>query len=103
MNKIYFLYTLGLLIVNGTEFQIVKLLVKKHTRYIGRKDVFMKDDEVFDKLIYQILVLNLIFVIRNWYQGRSKANGKIVRIHHVFVTVIKTRFKLDLLSVYKLL
>ena len=63
-----------------TEFLLL------HTRNVGGKYVFVKDDKIFDKLIYQVLILNLIFMVWNGYQRRAEADGKIVGVHHVFVT-----------------
>ena len=63
-------------------------LYKVLTRYVGRKYVFMKDNKVFDKLIHQVLILNLILVIRNRHQRWAEANGKVIWVHHIFVTEI---------------
>ena len=63
-----------------------------HTWNIGRKYVFVKDDKVFDKLIYQVLILNLIFMVRNGYQRRTEADGKVVGVHHIFVTENKGQY-----------
>ncbi len=52
----------------------------------GRKDVFVEDDEIFDQLIDKVLILHLVSVFWDWYEGGTKANGKIVRIHHIFIT-----------------
>lgn len=46
----------------------------------------MKDDEVLDKLVHQILELDLIPLLGDGDQGWAKADGKVVGVHHVLVT-----------------
>lgn len=53
---------------------------------IIRKYVFMENDEVLDELIDHVLVDDLVPVWRNGDKGWSKANGKIVRVHHILIT-----------------
>ena len=53
---------------------------------IIRKYVLMENDEVFDELIDHVLVDDLVPVRRNGDKGWSKADGKIVRVHHVLIT-----------------
>ena len=45
----------------------------------------MKDDEVLDKLVDQVLELDLIPLLGDRHQGRAEADGKVVGIHHVLV------------------
>ncbi len=52
----------------------------------GRENILVEYDEVLDKLVDKILVLNLVTVVRNGYKSRSKADSKIVWVHHVLVT-----------------
>ena len=44
------------------------------------------DDEVFYELIDHVLVADLVPVWRDGHKCWSKADGKIVRVHHVFIT-----------------
>jgi hypothetical protein len=46
----------------------------------------VKDDEVLDKLVDQVLELDLIPLLGDRHQGRAEADGKVVGIHHVLVT-----------------
>lgn len=50
-----------------------------------RENILVEYDEVLDKLVDKILVLNLVTEIWNGYQSRAKADGKIVRVHHILV------------------
>ena len=45
----------------------------------------MKDDEVLDEFVDQILKLNLIPLFRDRHEGGSEADGQVVWVHHVLV------------------
>jgi len=47
----------------------------------------MENDKVFDKLVDKILVLNLVAIVWNGYQGGAETDGKIIRVHHVLIAV----------------
>ena len=49
----------------------------------------MEDDEVLDELVDEILVDDLVPVSGDGHEGRSEADGQVVRIHHVLVTEIE--------------
>lgn len=55
------------------------------TRDAWRKYVLVKDDEVLDKLVDQVLKLNLVPLFGNGNQRGSEANGQVVRVHHIFI------------------
>ena len=59
-----------------------------HTWNSGWEDVLVKDDEVLDKLVDQILELDLVSLLRNRDQGWAEADGQVVRVHHVLVAVL---------------
>lgn len=46
------------------------------------------DDDVLDELIDIALVLHLVPVLRNGQQGGTKADGQVVRVHHILITVL---------------
>lgn len=50
-----------------------------------REDLLAKRDDVLDKIVDLILILNLILVLGNGYQSRAKADSQVVRIHHILV------------------
>jgi len=49
----------------------------------------MEYDEILDKLIDKVLVLNLVTVVWDGDQSWAEANGKIVWVHHVLITVFR--------------
>lgn len=46
----------------------------------------MEDDKVFYELVDQVLVLHLVPLLRDGDKRRAKADGQVVRVHHVLVT-----------------
>lgn len=52
---------------------------------VFREDFLAKCDDVLDKLVNLILILDLILVFRNGHQSWTKADSQVVRIHHVLV------------------
>ena len=53
----------------------------------------MEDDEILDKLVHQILELDLIPLLRDGDQSWPKADSKVVGVHHVFVAISKYLIK----------
>ena len=58
------------------------------TRHARRKDVFVENDEILDKLVDKVLVLNLVSILGYGHEGGPEAYGQVVGIHHVFITEI---------------
>lgn len=52
------------------------------------KNSLMMDDDSFDYLIHVCLTRHLVLYVWNRHQGWPKTNGQVVRIHHVFITVL---------------
>lgn len=49
------------------------------------ENLLAERDDILDKLVNLILILDLILVFRNGNQGRAEADSQVVRIHHVLV------------------
>lgn len=49
------------------------------------KDLLAKRDDVLNKVVNLILILDLILVFWDGHQGRAEADSQVVRIHHVLV------------------
>lgn len=49
------------------------------------EDLLAECNDVLDKLVDLILILDLILVLRNRYQRRAETYSQVVWIHHVFV------------------
>ena len=71
---------------NSCSLLSIKGQVASHTWNSGREDVLVEDDEVLDKLVDQILELDLVSLLRNRDQGWAEADGQVVGVHHVLVT-----------------
>jgi hypothetical protein len=75
-------------LINGNHSLVVRLrrdvLLVDDSAVVGEYFVIEHDD-VLDQLVHLVLVLNLVFIVRDRYQSRTKANCQVVRIHHIFV------------------
>lgn len=54
---------------------------------IWENSLMINDDRLHD-FVHVRLARHLILYFRNWHQCWAKANGQIVRVHHVLVTVL---------------
>ena len=65
------------------------VLLIHRPRAARREDVLVEDDEVLDQLVDEVLVDDLVPVRGDRHQGRSEADGQIVRIHHVLIAELE--------------
>lgn len=56
---------------------------------LGWEDGLMVDDNCLNDLVNVGLAGHGVLVIWYWHQRRTKANGQIVGVHHVLVTVLR--------------
>lgn len=54
---------------------------------IGKDDLVV-DDDGLDDLVDRCLARDRVLAVRDGHQGRAEADGQIVGIHHVLVTVL---------------
>lgn len=55
---------------------------------LGWEDGLMVDDNCLNDLVNVGLAGHGVLVVWYWHQRRTKANGQIVGVHHVLVTVL---------------
>ncbi len=65
--------------------QLVSVAVLDRTWHRVGKYVLVKDDEVLDQLVDESLILDLVSLLWNGYQGWSEADGQVVGVHEVLV------------------
>ena len=51
-------------------------------------DVVLVEDDVLYRLVDVAVVLDLVKVGWDRHQGRPEADGEVVRVHHVLVTIL---------------
>ena len=72
------------------------ILVSSHTFLVNRaiqlfsiwENSLMVDDDGFDNLIHMSLAGHLILYLRDRHQCGAKTDGQVIRVHHVFITVL---------------